>query len=50
MVNTLNLAYDLDLTHLFKTISTHIIFLVVEVLFAVQDGRHKKPEFNITLN
>ena len=50
MVNTLNLAYDLDLTHLFKTISTHIIFFVVEVLFAVQDGRHRKPEFNITLN
>ena len=24
MANTLNLAHDLDLTHLFKTISTHI--------------------------
>ena len=50
MVNTLNLAHDLDLTHLFKTISTHIIFFAVEVLFAIQDGRHRKPEFNITLN
>ena len=46
MVNTLNL----DLTHLFKTISTHIIFFATEVLFAIQDGRHSKPEFNITLN
>ena len=50
MVNTLNLAHDLDLTHLFKTISTYIIFFAVEVLFAIQDGRNRKPEFNITLN
>ena len=50
MVNTLNLAHDLGLTHLFKTISTHVIFFAVEVLFAIQDGRHGKPEFNITLN
>ena len=50
MVNTLNLAHDLDLTHLFKTISTHIIFLAVDVLFAIQDGRHVKPEFYKTLN
>ena len=50
MVNTLNLAHNLDLTHLFKTISTHIIFFAVDVLFAIQDGRHRKPEFNITLN
>ena len=50
MVNTLNLAHDLDLTHLFKTITTHIIFFAVEVLFSIQDGRHRKPEFNITLN
>ena len=41
---------DLDLLNLFKTISTHIIFFAVEVLFAIQDGRHRKPEFNITLN
>ena len=44
MVNTFNLAQDLDLTHLFKPISTHIIFFAVEVLFAIQDGRHRKPE------
>ena len=52
MVKTLNLAHDLDLTHLFKTVSTHVIFFAVEVrvLFAIQDGRHRKPEFNITLN
>ena len=50
MVNTSNLAHDLDLTHLFKTISTHIIFFAVEVIFANQDGRHRKHEFNITLN
>ena len=50
MVNTLNLAHDLDLTHLFKTISTLSIFFVVEVLFAIQDGRKRKHEFNITLN
>ena len=50
MVNTLNLANDLDLIHLFKTITTHIIFFAVEVLFAIQDGRHRKPEFNITSN
>ena len=50
MVNTLNLAHDLDLIHLFKTISTHSIFFTVTVLFAIQDGRHRKPEFNITLN
>ena len=50
MVNTLNLAHDLDLTHLIKTISTHIIFFAVEVLFAIRDGQHRKPEFNITLN
>ena len=50
MINTLNLAHDLDLTHLFKTISTHVIFFAVEVLFAIQDGRQGKPEFNITLN
>ena len=48
MVNTLNLAHELDLKHLFKTLSTHIIFFAVEVLFATQDGRHRKPEFNIT--
>ena len=35
---------------LFKTISTHIIFCAVEVLFAIQDGRYRKHEFNITLN
>ena len=40
MVNTLHLAHDSDLTHLFKTISTHIIFFAVEALFAIQDGRH----------
>ena len=50
MVNTLNLAHKLDLTHLFKTITTHIIFFAVEVLFAIQDGRKRKPEFNLTLN
>ena len=50
MVNTLILAHDLDLTHLFKTITTHIIFFAVEVLFSIQDGRHRKPELNITLN
>ena len=50
MVNTLNLAHDLDLTHLFKTITTHIVFFAVEVLFAIQDGRYRKPEFNITLS
>ena len=50
MVNTSNLAHDLDLTHLFKTIITHILFFAVEVLFAIQDGRDRKPEFNITLN
>ena len=50
MLNTLNLAHDSDLTHLFRTISTHIIFFEVEVLFAIHDGRHRKPEFNITLN
>ena len=50
MVNTLNLVHDLDLTHLFKTISTHITFFAVEVLFVIQDGRHRKPEFDITLN
>ena len=50
MVNTLNLAHNLALTHLFNTISTHIIFFEVEVLFAIQNGRHRKPEFNITLN
>ena len=50
MVNTLNLAHDLDLTRLCKTIRSHIIFFAVEVLFAIQDGRHRKPEFNITLN
>ena len=50
MVNTLNLAHDLDLPNLFKTISTHIIFFAVEVLFAIQGGRHRKPEFNITFN
>ena len=44
MVNTLNLAHDLELTHLFKTISTYIIFFAVEVLFAIQDGRNRKPE------
>ena len=49
MVNTLNLVHDLDLTHLFKTISTHTFF-AVEVLFAIQDGRHRKREFDITLN
>ena len=49
-LNTLNVAHDLDLTRLFKTISTHIIFFAVEVLFAIQDGRHRKHEFNITLN
>ena len=50
MVNTLNLAHDLDLTHLIKTITTHIIFFAVGVLFAIEDGRHRKPDFNITLN
>ena len=50
MVNTLNLAHDLNLTHLLKTISTNIIFFAVEVVFAIQDGRHRQPEFNITLN
>ena len=50
MANTLNLAHDLDLTHLFKTISTHILFFAVEVLFATQYDRDRKPEFNITLN
>ena len=50
MVNTLNLAHDLDLTHLSITINTHVIFFAVKVLFAIQDGRHRKPEFNITLN
>ena len=50
MVNTFNLAHDLDLTHLLKTITTHIILFAVEVLFATQDGQHRKPEFNITLN
>ena len=33
---------------LFKTISTHIIFFAVEVLFAIQDGRHRKPEVQKT--
>ena len=50
MLNTLNWEHDLDLTHLFKTISTHIISFAVEVLFAIQDGRQRKPEFYITLN
>ena len=50
MVNTLNLAHYLDLTHLFKTITTHIIFFAVEVLFAIQNGRDRKPEFYINLN
>ena len=50
MVKPLNLVHVLNLTHLSKTISTHIIFCSVEVLFAIQDGRHKKIEFNITLN
>ena len=50
MVNVLNLAHNLDLTHLFKTISTHIILFAVEELFAIQDGRHRKPEINKTLN
>ena len=50
MVNTINLANGLDLTYLFKTISTHIIFFAVEVLFAIQDGRYIKPEYNINLN
>ena len=35
IVNTLDLAHNLDLTHLFKTISTHTIFFEVEVLFSI---------------
>ena len=50
MVNTLNLVHVLNLTHLSKTISTHIIFCAVESPFTIQDGRHRKLEFNIILN
>ena len=49
-VNTLNLVHVLNLTKLFKTISTNILVCAVGVLFAIQDGRHRKLEFNITLN
>ena len=50
MVKTLNLVHMLALTHFLKTISSHIIFGAVEVLFAIQDGRHRKYEINITFN
>ena len=51
MVKTLNLVHMLNLTHLLKTISSHIIIIcAVEVLFTIQDGRHKKYEINITFN
>ena len=47
MIKTLNLVHVLNLTHLYKTIST--IFCKVEVLFAIQDGPHRNLDFNITL-
>ena len=50
MIKTFNLVQLLNLTHLNKTISTHIIICAVKVLLAVQDGRHRELEFNITLN
>ena len=50
IVKTLNLVQVLLLTHLFKTSSTDFIFCAVEVLFSIQDGRHRKLEFNVTLN
>ena len=49
MVKTLNLVHVLNLTHFLKTISFHI-FCAVEVLFAIQDGRHRKYEINLTFN
>ena len=50
MIKTFNLVHVLNLTQLFKTFSSHIIFSTVEELFAIQDGRHRKLEFNITLH
>ena len=53
MVKTLkklNLVNVLNLTHFLKTISSNIIFCAVEVLFAIQDGRHRIYEINITFN
>ena len=49
-LKTLNLVHVLNLTHFLKTISSHIIFCAVEVLFAIQDGRHRIYEINITFN
>ena len=50
--NIKNSAHEFtrNLTHSFKKISTRILFCRVEVIFAIQDGRHRKLEFNITLN